>query len=103
MNINDRIKELDRNCCRVIGCQSSFLQIHHIIPKGFTESTNTPDNLISLCVGHHIMITEGKLTSLAVLKTMLEFSDFRWHKAYEWHLSRQIIKNVKRKLLLGEN
>jgi HNH endonuclease len=51
----------DHGRCRVPGCtHASFVDVHHIVPR-CEGGRNDPDNLLTLCGGHHRATHRGEL------------------------------------------
>lgn len=85
---------LDKYRCRHKNCGATEnLEVHHIIGRG----AGGPDeewNLITLCPKHHREITERKKTNIDLLKPLLKKGDFRWQKAYEYHLNKEKLRRL---------
>jgi 5-methylcytosine-specific restriction endonuclease McrA len=81
--------------CEIYGCGcTSNLEIHHIIPRsqgGPTERWN----LITLCVHHHNLITNGKLKDIHVLNKLKNKKHFRWQRSLDWHLNKEKIRKLR--------
>jgi hypothetical protein len=95
-NIFKRALFLDRHKCQAPGCAIKALQPHHIIPR----SQRGPDelwNVICLCVLHHRMITDKKMTDIYLLTGLKKYKRklFRWQKALDWHLKREELRKLK--------
>lgn len=50
--LRNKIINRDSNRCILCGSQN-YLQVHHIVPRTDSTSTNDPDNLITLCRSCH--------------------------------------------------
>jgi hypothetical protein len=51
----------DQGRCRVPGCtHTSFVDVHHIVPRS-EGGLNDPDNLLTICCGHHRATHRGEL------------------------------------------
>jgi hypothetical protein len=51
----------DQGRCRVPGCtHSGFVDVHHIVPRS-EGGQNVPENLLTICIGHHRATHRGAL------------------------------------------
>lgn len=96
MNIYQKVRQLDKNKCRVWGCseKNGAIEVHHIIPRSQGGATKEW-NLICLCSKHHRMITTKKITDIEILTKLKRKRDFRWQKALEWHKNKDEIRKLK--------
>lgn len=86
------VKELDGFKCRVWGCGNpNNLEEHHIIPRS-QGGSNQVRNLITLCHKHHSLITQNKLSMIAVLSQLKSKQDFRWGISLVWLLKRKNLR-----------
>ena len=56
--LKEQIKQRDNYKCRECGLTGKYLQVHHI---DYQKWNNNPDNLITLCVQHHLQTNFDRL------------------------------------------
>jgi len=94
MSVYTEVRKLDKHQCRVFGCGSRLnVEVHHIVPKG-QGGPDEPWNLICLCQRHHHLVSMNKISNIDILSPLLKKTDFRWNEALEWHLNRELLKNL---------
>jgi hypothetical protein len=64
----------DGEKCRVPGCRhAAYKEPHHIVLRS-EGGTNHRDNLVTLCVAHHLAVHEGRLLVAGLASSELRFS-----------------------------
>ncbi|HLV66028.1 MAG TPA: HNH endonuclease [Polyangiaceae bacterium] len=64
----------DHGRCVVPGCShGKFLDVHHLCARA-EGGTHEPDNLVTLCAGHHAALHAGQLSIAGRPSTKLRFS-----------------------------
>lgn len=56
-----KVLRRDHGRCRVPGCRSQNVDVHHIVPRA-EGGTHEPSALCCLCEGHHLALHEGSLS-----------------------------------------
>jgi hypothetical protein len=58
--VRRKILMRDGHRCRVPGCRSTNIDVHHLLPEGMGGS-HDESNLLTLCEGHHLAVHRNKL------------------------------------------
>jgi hypothetical protein len=59
-SVRRKILIRDGHRCRVPGCRSTNIDVHHLVPREMGGS-HDESNLVALCEGHHLAVHRGKL------------------------------------------
>jgi len=80
-NVREYVLYRDKHTCQYCHVKDTILEVHHIISRS-TGGSNSPDNLITLCIKCHQKITQNKLKLTIRLsdafKTETFMSIIRW-------------------------
>jgi len=57
------VRQRDHGKCKVPGCKDAATHLHHVVYRSKSKRLKwAPENLVSLCAGHHGLIHAGRIT-----------------------------------------